>query len=118
MIKALHIAAVVAATLGAREAAPAVVLGAPLTWTHALNDQCTWVRRAWFSALPLGVRPHVRIRLGDLPEEVSDEVLACQMRRGLKSETPLVKTLLPRWPSRAEFTAMETTDEGSFHARR
>lgn len=118
MSRALAAAALVAGVLAVREAAPVVMEGAPLWWTHALNEQCTFDRRPWFEALPMGVRTHVRLRLGELPSEVHDEVLACQVRRGLKSETPLVNTILRRWPSTAEFTAKRGNDEGPFHARR
>jgi hypothetical protein len=110
-------AAIVAAVLGVRQVSFVVAEGLPIAWTHTLNDQCTFDRRPWFKALPMGIRVHIRLRLGDLPGEVRDEVLACHVNRGLKSASPFLKTIRPDWPSDAELTAMESSHaDRPFHA--
>jgi hypothetical protein len=113
----LTIAALVAGVLAVREASPVVMEGLPIGWTHTLNDQCTFDRRPWYRALPMGIRSQIRLRLGEFPSELRDEVLACHVGRGLKSSSPFLKTIRPDWPSDAELTAMESSHANrSFHA--
>lgn len=104
-MKIVGIAAAMAAGAAIASVLPVATEGLPITWTHQLDAQCTWDRRPWFKALPTGARAHVRVRVGYLPAEVRDEVLACHVRRGLANPTPSVNVIMKQWPSEADFTA-------------
>lgn len=95
----------VAAVLAAKAVAPAVVDAMPTSWAYDLTDTCHWQPRPW--AERLGVDPTP----GRTPEALRLR-FPCEARRGLKSPSPIVNEVLPRWPTRAEFTAWRDTDAG------
>lgn len=104
-MKALPAAVCVALGLVGAQVLPLLAEGLPLTWTHTLNAQCSFDRRPWFGALPLGIRPHIRLRVGFLPPEVQEAVMACHVRRGLVNPQGYVNEVRRSWPSEAELTA-------------
>lgn len=104
-MRAVGILAALAAGAAIANILPVATEGLPLTWTHQLNAQCSWDRRPWFTVLPTKARAHLRVRVGNLPNEVRDEVVACYVRRGLTNPEPSVNVIMRKWPSDAEFTA-------------
>lgn len=64
----------------------------PFGWTHTLTETCAWHER-----LPLGPLDAMEPN----PKEHSRQVV-CFMGRGLASPTPLVKTILRKFPSPAQ----------------
>lgn len=84
--------------------APLAVHLLPPPWTHTLAaSNCQWHPKPW--AARLGAPEGPRYTL-----EGEHQWAACQRARGLKSRLPVLKTVLARWPSRAELAALSRQD--------
>lgn len=103
MRRILWVALVAAWVLGARQMAPLAMESLPVAWTYRLTPACAWQPRSWARVAGIEATP------GRTPAAVAARQ-ACWAGRGLKSPTPLVKTILRRWPTKAEFTAWEVED--------
>jgi hypothetical protein len=104
-VKALPAAACVALGLVGAQVLPVALEGAPLALTHRLTQQCAWERRAWFAALAPGARAFVRVKVGEVDEDTTREIIACHVRRGLANPQGSVNVIMRKWPSEAELTA-------------
>lgn len=89
----------VALGLGLPQVAPIAVGMLPATWTHHLTRACTWEPQAWAARAGTNLLP--------ASARNAPQARACRAQRGLRSETRIIKTLLPRWPTPAELAAME-----------
>jgi hypothetical protein len=124
-MKVVGIMAAIAGGLVLAEVTPLVLEGVPITWTHRLNEHCTFDRRPWLKAMPMGLRKHVRLRVVNLtegvanflPDDVRDGVVACHVRRGLANPQGSVNRVMRRWPTDAELTAWRSQNNGTDHVR-
>lgn len=95
-MKVLPLALAAVLSYGAgRVVVPAVVQSMPAA--YHMSATCTLQPRAWARSLGVVAHPN-RDRLA--PAEAR-----CLYRRGQKSTTPFLKTVLRTWPSPAELTA-------------
>lgn len=96
--------------LAAEKAAPMALEQLPASWTHRMTDGCQWKPRPW--AITLHAEPK--------PEDTAqtrDERYRCQLRRGLKSRTRFVKTILGHFPTPEERAAWERVDGNDYALR-
>jgi hypothetical protein len=80
----------------------------PFGMSHRLSEQCAWVPNPVLSDLGLA--------RGEPSYRENMARVACFHRRGLASDSPLVRDLRRNWPSEAEFTAWRKID-GERHVR-
>jgi hypothetical protein len=87
----------------------------PMHVTHTINPACIWDRRVWFRVLAPMIRD-IEWRHEDPIDQ--DMLYQCYRTHGLKSRTPYLKTIMPRWPTAAQFGAWERQDRENSDALR
>lgn len=96
--------ALVAGVLALQQAGPVIVRALPTSWGYTLSPFCYWVARPWTRLLGADDTPRV--------DAVGEgQVYRCARGHGLKSRTPFLNTVLPRWPSKADFAAWEEIED-------
>lgn len=99
------------AALMAHALVPAALLSLPHQATHDLTEGCAWQARPWAEALGVNDQPVMR-PAAQLAQ------YRCRQAHGLRSRLPIIKTLLPDWPSAAVLAALsrqEPTEDDLAH---
>ena len=94
------------AALALHAAMPGLLEFLPPAWTHAIDPaSCAWSAKPWARRLGGSELPRYTA-------PINRATWACQRARGLKMQfaIPFLKTILPRFPSRAELAAMSRQD--------
>lgn len=89
-MKLLRIAFVVCAVLAARGIGGVIASGSASS--YEITESCGWRTKWWASWLNMPQTPPTS-------QEADDAEWACHHRRGQKSRSPHLKTVMQKWPS-------------------
>ena len=101
-MRLLKIAGIVALVLVGRAYVGSTISKTLVAYT--MSPSCAWRLKSWAKVLGASERPATN-------QAIETAEWECHRRRGQKSRSPFINTILPRWPSASQRRTWEMTDE-------